>query len=61
MVARIPPGRYRIKIYLDQQGRLEKDYPYELGEMELIGQVDVQSKWPTGYGRMTVVRFPKSG
>lgn len=56
--AALPPGRYLVKIYLDQQHKLEKDYPATLGKDELIGEVEVTSDWPEGYGKMTTVKFP---
>ena len=55
----LPPGRYRAKIYLDEKGRLERDYPYELGQDEFVGEVEFETQWPAGYGSMTVARFPQ--
>jgi len=34
------------------------DYCFGLGDDEFVGQVEVESKWPGGYGRMTVAPFP---
>ncbi|MBI2477727.1 MAG: hypothetical protein HYV60_03490 [Planctomycetia bacterium] len=45
-------------MYIDQIGKLQKDFRAELGEDEFVGQVEVESKWPVGYGSMTVVAFP---
>ena len=56
---RLPAGRYLLKLYLDQQGKLQKDFKYELGEKEFVGEIEVQSRWPSGYGRMTKVRWPR--
>lgn len=53
----LPPGRYLAKIYIDQENNLEKKYPYELGEKEFVGQVELSSRWPAGYGAMTTVRY----
>ena len=55
---RLPPGRYMVKLYIDQAGKLQKDFTAELGEEEFVGQVEFESRWPDGYGRMTVVKFP---
>ena len=55
---RLPAGKYLVKLYIDQTGKLQKDFRAELGEDELVGQVEVESQWPAGYGRMTVVEFP---
>lgn len=56
---RLPPGRYLIKVYIDQTGRLQKDFNAKLGAANFVGQVEVNSRWPADYGRMTVVKFPK--
>ena len=54
----LPPGRYLAKIYIDQAGKLKQDATAELGEKELVGQVELNSRWPTGYGQMTIIKFP---
>lgn len=56
---RLPEGRYLIKLYIDQTGKLQKDFQAELGDEEFVGQIEVESQWPPGYGRMTVVPFPQ--
>ena len=55
---RLPPGRYLVKLYVDRSGKLQKDFTAELNEQDFVGQVEVQSNWPTGYGPMTIVKFP---
>ena len=54
----LPPGRYLAKIYVDQAGKLAEDFRAELGRDEFVGEIEVESRWPTGYGAMTSVRFP---
>jgi mono/diheme cytochrome c family protein len=56
----LPAGRYRVKLYIDQSSKLQSDFTAELGEDDWVGQVEVESRWPAGYGKMTVVRFPES-
>lgn len=56
---RLPAGRYLMKLYIDQTGKLEKDFNAELGQDEFVGQVEVECRWPAGYGQMTVVKFPE--
>jgi hypothetical protein len=51
----LPPGRYLVKVYVDVEGRLAKDWQATLGEADYVGQAEVTSRWPTGYGTMTVV------
>lgn len=57
---RLPGGRYLARIYIDQTGKLKKDFRSELGKNEFVGEVEVESVWPAGYGRMTTVSFPES-
>ena len=40
-------------------GMSPEDFKAELGEAELIGGVEVESQWPAGYGKMTIIQFPK--
>ena len=55
----LQPGRYLAKLYIDQEGKLESDFRYELGEDEFVGQIELESQWPAGYGKMTIVQFPQ--
>ena len=54
----LPGGRYLVKLYIDQTGKLRKDFSVELGDEDFVGQVEVESQWPVGYGNMTLVGFP---
>lgn len=56
---KLPPGEYLVKIYVDADSKLAKDSLTGLGQDEFVGEVVVNSRWPTGYGRMTLARFPK--
>ncbi len=56
--AQLPPGRYLVKLYVDQQGKLAQDFAASLGPDEFVGQVEVESRWPAGYGQMTAVKYP---
>jgi hypothetical protein len=57
---RLPTGRYLVRIYIDQQGRLASDASYELGKDEFICQVEIaKTDWPVGYGAMTVIHWPE--
>jgi hypothetical protein len=49
----LPPGRYLLKVYVDQSGRLQKDWTATLGEADHVGQVEVQGRWREGYNAMT--------
>ncbi len=54
---KLPPGKYLLKLYVDRSGKLQKDFTAKLREEDLIGQLEVESRWPGGYGNMTVVKF----
>lgn len=51
----LPGGKYLVKVYLDANDKLSKDWKAELGEDDYVGQAVVESQWPTGYGKMTVL------
>ena len=55
---KLPPGKHLAKLYIDQTGKLQKDFTAELNEHDFVGEVEVESQWPAGYGKMTVVKFP---
>ena len=55
---KLPPGRYLLRIFVDRTGRLQKEYPAELGPDDIVGETVVESRWPAGFGRKTVVPFP---
>ncbi len=48
-------GRYQARAYLDDGGRLAKDWKAELGEADAVGAVEFQAWWREGYGGMTAV------
>jgi len=53
--AALPGGRYLVKVYVDGNGRLAKDWKALLGEPDFVGQTEIRSNWPEGYGSMTVI------
>lgn len=53
--ASLPAGKYLLKVHVDVADRLKSDWNATLGEAELSGEAAVESGWPTGYGKMTVV------
>jgi len=53
--AGLPAGKYLLKVHVDVAGRLKSDWNASLGEAELIGEAAIESAWPKGYGKMTVV------
>ena len=55
----LPAGRYLVKISVDRDSKLQKDFRNELTASDVVGQVEFETKWPAGYGSMTVVKFPQ--
>ena len=52
----LPPGRYLIKVFVDVDGRLTRDWKASMDEREFVGEYKIQTDWPSGNGKMTVVR-----
>lgn len=55
---RLPAGKYLVRVYVDVAGKLQSQYPYELGPAEFVGELQLEVAWPTGYDAMTVARYP---
>ena len=55
----LPPGRYLARVYIDRDGKLQKQPTTVLADEEFFGQVVIDSRWPTGYGQMTTMDFRK--
>jgi len=51
----LPAGRYLLKVHVDVKERLKSDWNSTLGDAEFVGETIVESNWPKGYGKMTVV------
>jgi hypothetical protein len=54
--ASLPAGRYLVKVYVDGNERLKREWQSELGESEFVGETILETKWPSGYGRMTSIQ-----
>ena len=55
----LPEGKYRLRVYLDGEGKLAKDWKTVLGDADFVGQSEFQAKWREGYGAMTAVDAAK--
>lgn len=53
--ATLPEGKYLVRVYVDANGKLAKDWTTTLGEAEYVGQAEFRGKWKSGYGAMTEV------
>lgn len=51
----LPSGRYRLKVYVDRDGRLARDWKAMLGESDCAGSAEFDAVWHPGYGAMTQV------
>lgn len=55
----LPQGRYLVKVYVGGAERKAKDWQVAMSEDDYVGQVEVTSPWPEGYGRMTAADASK--
>jgi len=55
----LPRGRHLIRVHVDQDGHLGKDWQAVLGDGDYAGRAEVSSGWPEGYGSMTIVDSAK--
>lgn len=51
----LPPGRYMVRIHVDRRNKLATDWKATLDADDFAGQAEVTSRWPEGYGKMTVI------
>jgi hypothetical protein len=52
---RLPAGRYLVRVSVDAAKRVEKDWTAVMDQREYVGEVEIESAWPAGYGNMTTV------
>ena len=55
----LPAGKYLLKMYVDFNGDLQKNPQAQMDEKNFVGQMEIDSSWPAGYGKMTEATFPK--
>ncbi|MCE9529732.1 MAG: hypothetical protein K8T89_01115 [Planctomycetes bacterium] len=53
--AALPKGKYLVKVYIDQTGKLVGDWKKELTGDDFAGQIEITSDWKEGYGAMTSI------
>jgi hypothetical protein len=51
----LPAGKYVVRVHVDLQGRLEKDWKATLGKADFVGEKEIDGRLPEGYGSMTVI------
>ena len=51
----LPAGRYLLKVHVDVKERLKSDWNATLADTEFVGEAVIETKWPKGYSKMTVV------
>lgn len=56
----LKPGKYLVKIYVDEHDKLKSDPLAGLGDAEFIGQVEVETPWKIGPPNLnaTIIQFP---
>lgn len=57
--ATLPPGKYLVKVRVDRSGKLPSPSAKPLDDTDLVGEIVVDSRWPSGYGAMTVAKYPR--
>ncbi len=50
----LPAGKYLVKVYVDSDEKVKKDWKAKLGAAEFVGAIEIQAQWREGYGAMTV-------
>ena len=46
----LPPGSYRVKVYVDSRGTLADDPTRLLGDEDYVGQIEItEAKWQVGF------------
>jgi hypothetical protein len=51
----LPAGRYVVRVHVDLQGHLEKDWKATLGKADFMGEKEISGRWLEGYGQMTEI------
>ena len=51
----LPEGRYLVRVYVDADDRLKKDWKAELTDADFAGEAEFRGRWREGYGAMTTV------
>jgi hypothetical protein len=54
---KLPPGKYLVKVFVDQTGKLSKDEAAALNDSDLVAEIELNSNWPAGYGQMTTAAY----
>lgn len=49
---KLPPGKYLVRIYIDQGERLSKNWKDEIADSDFVGEIEFQARWRPGYGGM---------
>lgn len=57
--ARLPNGRYLVKVHVDRSGRTLTDWKATMRDEDFVGQAEFEANWRAGYGMMTVVDAAK--
>ena len=52
----LPRGKYLVKVYVDRDGRLAKDWKETLNDKNFVGQVEITTDWKEGYAATTSIK-----
>lgn len=53
--AMLAPGRYLVKVHVDREERLSKDWKATMSKDDFAGETSLEVRWREGYGGMTVL------
>jgi len=53
-----PAGRYLAKLFIDRDGQAAKNRDYQMGASELVGEVEFDGPWPSGYQPPKILKAP---
>jgi hypothetical protein len=56
----LAPGKYRISVHVDREGRIAKDPTMLLGDDTLTGHVETEATWGEGFRNAEVVSFEQA-
>ncbi len=51
----LPPGKYLVKVYVDQEGNAGKNWQQGRVASDYVGQMEIDARWSEGYGAMTLI------
>ncbi len=51
----LAPGKHKVKVFIDRNGRLAENPTLFLGDAEFAGEVEIQARWEEGFPKAEVI------